>query len=128
MIKQEIHTSLAPEPVGPYSQAIKAAGLLFVSGQIPLDPKTGKLVEGDFEAQARRTLDNLKAVVEHGGSSIQKVVKVTIFLKDLSRFEEFNKIYKEYFDLSRPARACVEVSRLPKDVEVEVEAIAISDR
>jgi len=127
MTRQIIHTDRAPEPVGPYSQAIKAGGWLYVSGQIPIDPQTGALVEGPFEAQVRTVLENLKATIEAGGSDLGKVVKVTIFLTDMDRFPDLNAIYDEYFAASRPARACVEVSCLPKDVTVEIEAVALAD-
>lgn len=125
MEKEIIQTDNAPDPVGPYSQAIKANGFLYVSGQIPLDPTTNTLKLGSFEEQTRLVLNNVKAVVEAGGSSLNQVVKVNIFLQDMERFAEFNTIYAEYFGEGKPARACVEVSRLPKDVEVEVEAIAL---
>ena len=127
MERSIIMTDKAPQPVGPYSQAVKAAGWLFISGQIPMDPATGELVEGSFELQARTVLDSLKAIIEEGVSSLDRVVKVTIFLADMDRFAELNAIYAEYFGESRPARACVEVSRLPKDVPLEIEAAALCD-
>lgn len=125
MDRQTVHTDNAPKPVGPYSQAIKAGGWLYVSGQIPIDSQTGALVEGPFGVQVRTVLDNLKAVIEAGGSDLDHVVKVTIYLADMDRFPELNAIYEEYFAASRPARACIEVSRLPKDVPLEIEAIAL---
>ena len=126
VMKREIVTTKnAPSPIGPYSQAIKAGNFLFVSGQIPIVPTTGDLVKSSFADQARQALENGKAIVAAGGSSLDQVVKVTIFLKDLGKFAEFNTIYGEYFGTSKPARATVEVSKLPKDVEIEVEAIAI---
>ena len=120
-----IHTTNAPAPVGPYSQAVKAGELLFISGQIPIDPANGQLEKSSFAAQCRRSLDNLKAIIAAAGSSLDKVVKVNIFLKDLGKFTEFNAIYNEYFGEAKPARACVEVARLPLDVDVEIEAVAL---
>lgn len=125
MTRSIIKTDQAPEPVGPYSQAIKANGWLYVSGQIPLDPATGLLMEASFEYQVRKVLDTIKAILETGGSGLDRVVKVTIFLIDMDRFAELNAIYAEYFGESCPARACVEVSRLPRDAQVEIEAIAL---
>ncbi len=125
MPKKLITPSDGPPPVGPYSPAVAANGFLFVSGQIPLNPTTGNLVAGSFEAQARQSLENLKSVIEAGGSSLEDTVKVTIYLADLTKFEELNAIYSEYFSESKPARATVEVSRLPKDVAVEMDAIAL---
>ena len=125
MTRSIIKTDQAPEPVGPYSQAIKANGWLYVSGQIPLDPATGLLMEASFEYQVRKVLDTIKAILETGGSGLDRVVKVTIFLIDMDRFAELNAIYSEYFGESCPARACVEVSRLPRDAQVEIEAIAL---
>jgi len=98
--------------------------LIFASGQIPIDPKTGKMIEGDIEAQARMALDNLKAVLEPYSIGLENVVKTTIFLKDMDNFFRVNKVYAEYFKEKFPARSCVEVSRLPKDAELEIEAIA----
>ncbi|MEB3860967.1 MAG: RidA family protein [Desulfurococcales archaeon] len=122
--KRVIHTSKAPEPVGPYSQGILAGGWLFVSGQIPLDPETGEMVKGGFKEKARRALENLKAVVEAAGGSLEDVVKVTVYLADITRFQEFNEVYQEYFRESKPARVVIQAAALPKGAEVEVEAIA----
>ncbi|MCX8196346.1 MAG: Rid family detoxifying hydrolase [Acidilobaceae archaeon] len=119
-----IYTPRAPKPIGPYSQGVLAGCFLFVSGQIPLDPQTGTMVEGSFRDKARRTLENLKAIVEAAGGSLEKVVKVTVYVKDIRLFSEFNEVYSEYFSGSLPARAVVEVSNLPRGAELEVEAIA----
>lgn len=121
-----ISTTSAPAAIGPYAQAIRAGGLLFCSGQIPLDPASGALVgAGDVAAQTRRVLDNLGAVLEAGGASFDSVVKTTIFLSDMNDFATVNEVYAERFGADPPARATVEVSRLPKDVKVEIEAIAL---
>ncbi|BEP17185.1 RidA family protein [Pyrofollis japonicus] len=124
MAKKIVYTDKAPKPVGPYSQGVVAGGWLFVAGQIPIDPETGKLVEGDFEAKVRRVLENVKAIVEAAGGSLRDVVKVTVYLRDISLFDRFNKVYSEYFSEEPPARVVVEVSNLPKGVDLEVEAIA----
>lgn len=122
-MKQVIRTDAAPAAVGPYSQAVAVDGWLWVSGQIPLDPASGELVTGDIAAATRRVLDNLKAVVEAAGANLDQTVRVTIYLTDLNRFETVNSIYAEYFTDSPPARACVEVSRLPKGADVEMDAV-----
>ena len=127
MDKNIINTDKAPQPVGPYSQAVKANGWLYISGQIPIDPKTGELAEEPFELQARAVLNNLKGILEAGGSDLDRVIKVMIFLTDMSCFTQFNNIYAEYFGVSRPARSCVEVNRLPRDAPIEIEAVAICD-
>ena len=119
-----VETDKAPKPIGPYSQGLVAGCFLFVSGQIPLDPKTNELVKGDFKDRARRALQNVKAIVEAAGASLRSVVKVTVYLRDLSLFEEFNAVYREFFGDHAPARAVVEVSRLPRGADVEIEAIA----
>lgn len=124
MAKQVVFTEKAPKPVGPYSQGVKAGGFLFVAGQIPIDPSTGRIVEGSFEDKVRRVLENVKAVVKAAGGSLDNVVKVTVYLKDISLFDRFNKVYAEYFPRNPPARVVVEVTNLPKGVELEVEAIA----
>ena len=124
MTIEAIFTDQAPRPVGPYSQAIKAGDLLFISGQIPIDPKTGKLIEGPFETKVRRVLDNIKAIVEAAGGTLDNIVKVTVYIRDISLFQDFNKIYSEYFRGRPPARVVVEVSNLPLGAEIEVEAIA----
>ena len=123
-----VSTKSAPAAIGPYSQAIRAGGLLFCSGQVALDPATGALVGGDdVAAQTRRVLDNLAAVLEAGDASFDSVVKATIFLKDMNDFATVNEIYAERFRAAPPARSTVEVSRLPKDVKVEIELIALTD-
>lgn len=124
--REIVHTDKAPAAIGPYSQAVKAGSLLFVSGQIPLDPATGEMVgEDDVQTQAVRVLDNLKAVLEAGGSSLAKVCRCEVFLKDLSHFGTVNEVYGRYFDAEPPARITVEVARLPKDVLVEIAAVAV---
>ncbi len=124
MVKRTIYTSKAPKPVGPYSQGVVAGGWLFISGQIPLDPETGEMVEGGFKEKARRVLENLKAVVEAAGGSLEDVVKVTVYLADISRFSEFNEVYQEYFQDNKPARVVIQAAALPKGAEVEIEAVA----
>lgn len=124
MEKRSIQTKDAPAAVGPYSQGVAAGQLLFVSGQLGLHPETGRLAGDAFEAQARQALDNMRAVLVAGGSDLEKVLSVDVFLTDMERFAEFNAIYAGYFDDCRPARAAVEVSRLPKDALVEVRCIA----
>jgi len=113
-----------PSAIGPYSPALKVGNLIFASGQLPIDPKTGEMIEGDIEARTRMVLENLKAVLEPYSISMENVVKTTIFLKDMNNFARVNKVYGEYFKEKFPARSCVEVSRLPKDAEIEIEAIA----
>jgi 2-iminobutanoate/2-iminopropanoate deaminase len=121
-----IETRSAPAPVGPYSQAIRTGNLLFLSGQIPLDPETGERVTGEIEEQAHRVLRNLKAVLEEAGSSLERVVKTTVYLTDLSLFPRVNRVYAEYFASDpAPARATVEVSKLPLEADVEIDAIAL---
>lgn len=124
-MKQEIITANAPEAIGPYSQGIIANGFVFASGQIPLDPSTGELNIGSVEEQAHLALTNLKAVIEASGSSMDLVVKCTVFLQNMDDYGAVNAIYGEYFKSPYPARAAIQVARLPKDVKVEIEAIAI---
>ncbi|MGB6369805.1 MAG: RidA family protein [Atribacterota bacterium] len=114
----------APSAIGPYSPALKVGNLIFASGQLPIDPETGEMIEGDIESKTRMVLENLKAVLEPYSISMENVVKTTIFLKDMNNFARVNKVYGEYFKEKFPARSCVEVSRLPKDAEIEIEAIA----
>ena len=124
-MKTIISTPKAPAAIGPYSQAILVNGMLFTSGVIPIDPETNTLVQGDVEAQARQAIGNLKNLIEASGSSMEKVVKTTVFIKDMYDFGKINDIYKEFFTSDFPARSCVEVARLPKDVLIEIEAIAV---
>jgi len=122
-MKKIIATDNAPAAVGPYSQAVQFGDLLFVSGQIPLDPKSGDLVEGDIEVQTRQALENVKAIVESTGMTLKNVLKCSCFLNDMENFARFNSVYNSYFEDSLPARETVEVGRLPKDVLVEVSVI-----
>lgn len=126
MKKEAVFTENAPAPIGPYSQGIVAEGrLLFVSGQIPIDPETGELVKGPIEEQAEQAIKNLLEVVKASGGSAENVVKVTVYLTDMKAYAKFNEVYEKYFAASKPARAVVEVSSLPKGVAVEIEAIAV---
>ncbi|WP_122055743.1 RidA family protein [Vibrio sp. Evd11] len=124
-MKTKIHTDLAPAAIGPYSQGMAFKDLIFTSGQLPLDAKTMAFVEGGIKEQARMSLENLKAVLEQSGGSLDTVVKTTCFLSDMENFVAFNEVYTEVFGTENaPARSCVEAARLPKDALVEVEAIA----
>ena len=128
MTKKIIRTDKAPAPVGPYNQAIAVSGeMLFIAGQIPLDPQTGKIVgEGDIAAQTKQVMANIQAILEEAGANWDNVVKTSVFLRDLANFTPMNQIYAQYFsEDTAPARACVEVARLPKDVLVEIECIAV---
>jgi len=124
MKKEIILSKKTPAAIGPYSAAVKVGNLLFVSGQLPIDPQSGKIVEGDIETQTKMALENLKIVLEPYSITLENVIKTTIFIKDMNNFVRINKIYGEYFKEGFPARSCVEVSRLPKDAEIEIEAIA----
>lgn len=124
-MKNIIQTDIAPAAIGPYSQAVRCKNLLFTSGQIPLDPLTGEIAGDDIATQTRQVLDNLSAVLEAGGADLSHVVKTTCFLNDMNDFSAFNEVYRGYFEGDAPARSCVAVDRLPKDVLVEVEALAI---
>lgn len=119
-----INTENAPAPIGPYNQSIKAGGFLFVSGQIPLDPKTNTLVTGDIVAQAHQVLGNLRAILEKAHTDFSAVVKTTVFLSDMSYFAQVNEVYAQYFTANEPARECVAVRTLPKNVDVEISVIA----
>ena len=123
-MKQAISSSGAPKAIGPYSPAIRTGQLLFVSGQVPLDPATGQMIEGDITAQARRVLDNIGALLTSGGRSFADVVRTTIFLADMNDFAAVNEVYGQYFSEPYPARATVQVARLPKDARVEIDVIA----
>ena len=125
MTNQVIHTENAPAAIGPYSQAVKAGNLLFVSGQVPFVPETMEIVEGDVKAQTAQSLKNLQAILKEAGADFSNVVKTTVFIKEMNEFAQINEVYAEYFGENKPARACVEVARLPKDVKVEIELIAV---
>ncbi len=124
-MKKEIKTDKAPKAIGPYSQAIMANGLIFASGQIAINPSTGELITGTIEEETRLVLNNLKAVLEAAGSSFDKVIKCTVYLQNMDDFSRMNAVYGEFFKPPYPARAAVQVARLPRDVKVEIEAIAI---
>ncbi len=124
MNKEIITTSRAPKPVGAYSQAVKSGNFLFVSGQIPLDPKTGEIISGDFREQTRRVLNNIMAILDASGMSAENVVKTNVYMTDLANFSIVNEVYAEFFKSDPPARAAVEVSKLPLNVEIEIECIA----
>jgi 2-iminobutanoate/2-iminopropanoate deaminase len=123
-MKQAVSSPDAPKAIGPYSQAVRAGQLLFVSGQVPLDPATGQLVNGDIAAQTRRVFDNLGAVLKAGGRSFADVVRTTVFLADMNDFAAMNEVYGKYFSEPYPARATVQVARLPRDARVEIDLIA----
>jgi 2-iminobutanoate/2-iminopropanoate deaminase len=125
-MREVITTSEAPQAIGPYSQAIKANGLVFVSGQVPIDPATQQLIAGDVAAQTERVLQNLAAILKAAGSSLDRVVKAGVFLKNMADFAAMNEVYGRYFTQAPPARSTVEVARLPKDVLVEIDVIAIT--
>lgn len=120
-----ISTNKSPSAIGPYSQAIQTETMVFVSGQIALNPDTGKLVGGDIKDETRQAMQNLKAILEAAGSSLQKIVKITLFIKDMNDFPVINDVYGEFFPKDPPARSCVEVARLPKEANFEVEAIGL---
>ena len=124
MEHQVIHTEQAPKAIGPYSQAIRVGEFIFCAGQTPIDPATGNMVEGDIEAQTRRVLQNLSAVVQAAGTTMAKVVKTTVFLQDMNDFQRMNAVYAEFFPQDPPARSTVQVARLPRDARVEIELIA----
>jgi 2-iminobutanoate/2-iminopropanoate deaminase len=126
-MKEPVQTDCAPKAIGPYSQAIKANGFVFASGQIPLDPQTMEIVEGGIREQTERVMTNLSAVLRAAGTSLDHVVKTTVFLSDLSDFTEMNETYGRFFGEVPPARATVEVSRLPRNVKVEIEVIALAE-
>ncbi|MEW6329309.1 MAG: RidA family protein [Candidatus Micrarchaeota archaeon] len=123
-MRKTISTGRAPKAIGPYSQAILSGNLIFVSGQLPIDPATNALVEGGVKEQTTRSLENLKAILEEAGSSLEKVLKTTVYLKNMNDFPAMNEIYGNYFKEAPPARATVEVARLPKDALVEIKCVA----
>jgi 2-iminobutanoate/2-iminopropanoate deaminase len=125
MKKEVINTVKAPAALGPYSQAIKVGDTIYVSGQIPFIPETMELISEDVKEQTKQSLENVKAILEEAGASFNDVVKATVFIKDMNDFVKINEVYAEYFTENKPARACVEVARLPKDVKVEIEVIAV---
>ena len=124
MSKQVISSPRAPAAIGPYSQAVRAGNLIFVSGQIPIDPATGQLVEGDTGVQTEQVLKNLASILEAAGSSLARVLKTTVYLRNLGEFNRMNEVYAQFFGVSPPARATVEVSRLPRDAAVEIDLVA----
>jgi len=124
-MKKPISTDHAPKAIGPYSQAIVANGLAFLSGQIPLDPANNTMIDGDIVAQTERVLQNIKGLLEASGSSLSQVVKTTVFLKDMGEFAKMNEVYARYFSENAPARSTVEAARLPRDVRVEIDCIAL---
>ena len=125
-MKEVVSTDKAPGAIGPYSQAIKTGGMLFCSGQIPIDPATGEFVAGGVAEQTEQVFKNLTAVLEAGGSSLDGVVKTTVFLSDMNDFAAMNEVYAKYFDSNKPARATVQAARLPRDAKVEIECIAVA--
>ncbi len=120
-----ISTDKAPSAIGPYSQAVVAGNIVYTSGQIAIVPSTGNVVEGGVEEQTKQAIENLKAVLEEAGTSLNKVVKTTVFIKNMGDFAKINEVYSKYFTGNFPARSCVEVARLPKDVLIEIEAVAV---
>lgn len=125
MNRKIVNTDLAPKAIGPYSQAVISNGFVYTAGQIPMNPKTGKVEASDLEGQVRQVLDNLSAVLEAANSSLKEIIKLTVFMVDLNDFAILNNVFKEYFPEDPPARSAVQVSRLPKDVLVEIEAVAV---
>ncbi|ABP50822.1 MAG: RidA family protein [Pyrobaculum sp.] len=123
-MKEVVYTEAAPKPIGPYSQAVKVGNMLFVAGQIPVDPKTGEVVRGDIKEQTRRVLENIKAVVEAAGFTMNDVVMAFVFLADMNHFPAFNEVYAQYFPEKPPARVTVQAARLPRDVLIEIAVIA----
>jgi 2-iminobutanoate/2-iminopropanoate deaminase len=124
-VRTVVATDQAPAAVGPYSQAVRAGGLVFTAGQIPIDPASGKLVGGDIQEQARRVLQNLQAVLDAAGASMADVVKTTVFLKDMGDFQTMNEVYAQFFTENPPARSAVQVAALPLGVDIEIEAVAL---
>jgi 2-iminobutanoate/2-iminopropanoate deaminase len=127
MRKEVVYTDKAPKPIGPYSQAVKVGPWLFLSGQIPIDPRSGEVVDGDIEVQTRRVLENVKAILESMGYTLDDVVKVTVYLADLKDFPRFNNVYSEYFKDKPPARTTVQVAGLPRNAKIEIDVIAYKE-
>jgi 2-iminobutanoate/2-iminopropanoate deaminase len=125
MIRESVQTDNAPKAIGPYQQAIKANGFIYTAGQIPIDPKTGNLVEGDISAQTRQVLENLKAVLEAGGSALDRVVKATVFLRNMADFAAMNEVYAQYLGSAKPARSTVAVAELPRGALIEIDLVAL---
>ncbi|KNF09430.1 RutC family protein [Gottschalkia purinilytica] len=125
MSNKVISTQKAPQAIGPYSQGIIAGNMIFTSGQLGMNPETGEIVNTSIEDETRQSLENLKAILSEAGASLNNVVKTTVFIKDMNQFALINQVYSEYFSEHKPARSCVEVARLPKDGNVEIEAVAI---
>ena len=123
-MKKVISTKKAPAAIGPYSQGVMVNNFLFISGQLPMDPETMEMVTGDIQQQTKQSLENIKSILEEAGLNFNNVIKTTVFIKDMDDFAKINEIYGNYFNENKPARACVEVARLPKDAGVEIEAIA----
>ena len=126
-MKKVISTTKAPAAIGPYSQAIEVNGMIYTSGMIPIDPSTGKLVIGSVEAQAEQAISNLEALLAASGSSIEKAVKTVVFISNMDDFGKINEVYAKHFKEPYPARSCVQVARLPKDVAIEIEAVAVKN-
>ena len=126
MTRESVQTENAPKAIGPYQQAIKANGFIYTAGQIPIDPKTANLVEGDISAQTRQVLENLKAVLEAGGSALDRVVKATVFLKNMADFAAMNEVYAQYLGSAKPARSTVAVAELPRGALVEIDLVALA--
>ena len=126
MSREIVQTETAPKAIGPYAQAIRAGGFIYTAGQIPIDPKTGEFVSGGIAAQTRQVLENLKAVLEAGGSSLEKVVKATVFLRNMGEFAAMNEIYAEYLGRAKPARSTVAVSELPRGALIEIDLVALA--
>lgn len=124
---QLVSTESAPKAIGPYSQAIKANGMVFVSGQIPLDPTSGQLISGSIATQVRQVIANISSILKASGSDLSKVVKTTVYLKDMNDFDEMNQTYAEFFTETKPARATIQAAALPKNVSIEIDAIALAD-
>ena len=125
MTREIIATDRAPRAIGPYSQAVKTKDMVFVSGQLALDPATGELIGKEIQAETRQALNNLKQILLAAGTGLERVIKTTLFIRNMDDFSKINEVYAEFFEKALPARACVEVSRLPKDANIEIEAVAL---